>query len=122
MGEWRWCACRIRGGGRRCRRGAEAHSVAAVMDYFRAHGTVSQWSFLTGSGEQLKAVWADYHVAALVESGDISHTPATFLIDQQGRLKKAHLSQMAYSAIGQPAQVVAQDAARAAAGSSRAAR
>lgn len=89
----------------------QAHSVPAVMAYSRAHGMVSQWSFLTGSGEQLKAVWADYHVAALVESGEISHTPATFLIDQQGRLKKAYLSQMAYSAIGQSAQVMAQDAA-----------
>ena len=86
-----------------------ATSVADVLAYSRAHGMVNQWDFLTGSLGQLKAVWGAYHIAVQVEKGQIDHTPALFVIDQQGREQKLYLTQMAYSSVGQSAQVLADE-------------
>ena len=85
----------------------DAISVSDVLAYSRVHGMVNQWDFLTGSAAQLKAVWSAYHIAVQIESGQIDHTPALFVIDQQGRLQKLYLTQMAYSSITQSAQVLA---------------
>ena len=60
-----------------------ATSVADVLAYSRAHGMVNQWDFLTGSPAQLKAVWNAYNIAVQIEQGQIDHTPALFVIDQQ---------------------------------------
>ena len=87
----------------------DATAVSNVLAYSRAHGMVNQWAFLTGSPAQLKKVWSDYHIAVQVQNGEIDHTPALFLIDQQGRLRKVYLTQMAYTGVGQSAQVLAQD-------------
>jgi cytochrome oxidase Cu insertion factor (SCO1/SenC/PrrC family) len=87
----------------------DATSVADVLAYSRAHGMVNQWDFLTGSPAQLKAVWSAYHIAVQVEQGQIDHTPALFVIDQQGREQKIYLTQMAYSSVGQSAQVLADE-------------
>jgi cytochrome oxidase Cu insertion factor (SCO1/SenC/PrrC family) len=86
-----------------------ATSVADVLSYSRAHGMVNQWDFLTGSLAQLKAVWSAYHIAVQVAQGQIDHTPALFVIDQQGREQKLYLTQMAYSSVGQSAQVLADE-------------
>ena len=86
-----------------------ATSVADVLSYSRAHGMVNQWDFLTGSPAQLKSVWSAYHIAVQVEQGQIDHTPALFVIDQQGREQKLYLTQMAYSSVGQSAQVLADE-------------
>jgi cytochrome oxidase Cu insertion factor (SCO1/SenC/PrrC family) len=86
-----------------------ATSVADVLAYSRAHGMVNRWDFLTGSVAQLKAVWAAYHIAVQVEQGQIDHTPALFVINQQGREQKLYLTQMAYSSVGQSAQVLADE-------------
>jgi len=86
-----------------------ATSVADVLAYSRAHGMVNQWDFLTGSLAQLKAVWSAYHIAVQIEQGQIDHTPALFVIDQQGREQKLYLTQMAYSSVGQSAQVLADE-------------
>ena len=86
-----------------------ATSVADVLAYSRAHGMVNQWDFLTGSLAQLKAVWSAYHIAVQIEKGQIDHTPALFVIDQQGREQKLYLTQMAYSSVGQSAQVLADE-------------
>ena len=88
-----------------------AGSVADVLAYSRAHGMVNQWDFLTGSGAQLEATWRAYHIAVQVQQGQIDHTPALFVIDQQGREQKIYLTQMAYSSIGQAAQVLAEEVA-----------
>ena len=85
----------------------DATSVADVMAYSRAHGMVNQWDFLTGSPARLKAIWSAYHVAVQIEAGQIDHTPALFVINQQGRLQKLYLTQMAYSSVSQSAQVLA---------------
>ena len=86
-----------------------ATSVADVLSYSRAHGMVNQWDFLTGSPAQLKATWGAYHIAVQIEQGQIDHTPALFVIDQQGREQKLYLTQMAYSSVGQSAQVLADE-------------
>ena len=86
-----------------------ATSVGDVMAYSRAHGMVNQWDFLTGSVPQLKAAWKAYNIAVQIEQGQIDHTPALFVIDQQGREQKLYLTQMAYSSIGQSAQVLADE-------------
>ena len=87
----------------------DATSVADVLSYSRAHGMVNQWDFLTGSPAQLKSVWSAYHIAVQVEQGQIDHTPALFVIDPQGREQKLYLTQMAYSSVGQSAQVLADE-------------
>ena len=88
-----------------------ATSVADVLSYSRAHGLVNQWDFLTGSLAQLKATWTAYHVAVQIEQGQIDHTPALYVIDQQGRERKLYLTQMAYSSVGQSARVLAEEIA-----------
>jgi cytochrome oxidase Cu insertion factor (SCO1/SenC/PrrC family) len=87
----------------------DATSVSDVLAYSRAHAMVNQWDFLTGSLSQLKASWSDYHIAVQVEQGQIDHTPALFVIDQRGREQKLYLTQMAYSSVGQSAQVLADE-------------
>jgi cytochrome oxidase Cu insertion factor (SCO1/SenC/PrrC family) len=87
----------------------DAISVSDVLGYTRVHGLVNQWDFLTGSLAQLKATWKDYDVAVQIEQGQIDHTPALFVIDQQGREQKLYLTQMAYSSVGQSAQVLADE-------------
>jgi cytochrome oxidase Cu insertion factor (SCO1/SenC/PrrC family) len=89
----------------------DATSVADVLAYSRAHGMVNQWDFLTGPLSQLKAAWGAYDIAVQIEKGQIDHTPALFVIDQQGRERKLYLTQMAYSSIGQSAQVLADEVA-----------
>jgi cytochrome oxidase Cu insertion factor (SCO1/SenC/PrrC family) len=86
-----------------------ATSVADVLAYSRVHAMVNQWDFLTGSVAQLKAVWSEYHIAVQIEQGQIDHTPALFVIDQRGREQKLYLTQMAYSSVGQSAQVLADE-------------
>ncbi len=86
-----------------------ATSVADVLAYSRAHGLVNQWDFLTGPLAQLKAIWGRYGIAVQIEKGQIDHTPALYVIDQQGRERKLYLTQMAYSSIGQSAQVLADE-------------
>jgi cytochrome oxidase Cu insertion factor (SCO1/SenC/PrrC family) len=86
-----------------------ANKVSDVMSYTRAHGLINQWDFLTGSDTQLKAVWKAYHIADLVEDGSVTHTPALYVVSQQGTLEKLYITQMAYDSVGQSAQVIAQE-------------
>jgi cytochrome oxidase Cu insertion factor (SCO1/SenC/PrrC family) len=88
-----------------------ADSVADVLAYSQAHGMVNQWDFLTGTDAQLEATWRAYHIAVQIQQGQIDHTPALFVIDQRGREQKIYLTQMAYSSVGQSAQVLAEEVA-----------
>ncbi|MGE5131348.1 MAG: SCO family protein [Gemmatimonadota bacterium] len=88
-----------------------ATSVPDVMAYSREHGMVNQWDFLTGSLGQLQSVWRAYHMAVQIDRGQIDHTPALYVIDQQGRERKLYLTQMAYASIGQAGQLLAQEVA-----------
>src|SRR5215831_19520404 len=89
----------------------DAISIGNVLSYSRTHGLVNQWNFLTGSLAELKATWTKYHIAVQIERGEIDHTPALFVIDQQGRERKLYLTQMAYSSVGQSARVLADEIA-----------
>jgi cytochrome oxidase Cu insertion factor (SCO1/SenC/PrrC family) len=89
----------------------KATSVGDVMAYSRAHAMVNQWDFLTGSPAQLAAVWKAYHIYVAIKQGQVDHTPALYVIDQQGREQKVYLTSMAYASIGQEAQVLAQEIA-----------
>jgi cytochrome oxidase Cu insertion factor (SCO1/SenC/PrrC family) len=88
-----------------------ATSVGDVMAYSRAHVMVNQWDFLTGSQAQLKAVWKAYAIYVQIVAGQVDHTPALFVIDQQGRERKVYLTSMSYASVGQEAEVLAQEAA-----------
>ena len=88
-----------------------ATSVPDVMAYSQEHGMVNQWDFLTGSLSQLQSVWRAYHMAVQIDRGQIDHTPALYVIDQQGRERKLYLTQMAYASIGQAGQVLAEEVA-----------
>jgi cytochrome oxidase Cu insertion factor (SCO1/SenC/PrrC family) len=85
----------------------DATAVSDVKAYSVAHGMVNQWDFLTGSLAQLKSVWSQYDIAVQVEAGQIDHTPALYIINQQGKLQKVYLTAMAYSSVTQSAQVLA---------------
>jgi cytochrome oxidase Cu insertion factor (SCO1/SenC/PrrC family) len=89
----------------------DATQVSDVMAYSRAHAMVNQWDFLTGSPAQLKAVWKAYNIEVAIEAGQIDHTPALYVINQQGTLEKLYLTAMAYSSVTQSAQVLASEVA-----------
>ena len=90
----------------------KATSIQDVLSYSQLHGMLGRWRFLTGSLAQLKHVWREYGVQAAVERGLISHTPALFMIDPQGRLRKLYLTQQSYSAVPQLGQLLAKEASR----------
>jgi cytochrome c biogenesis protein CcmG/thiol:disulfide interchange protein DsbE len=90
----------------------KATSIADVLSYSQLHGMLGHWHFLTGSLPQLRRVWGDYHVQADIERGLIEHTPALYVIDPQGRLRKVYVTQQSYSAVGQFGQLLAQEASR----------
>jgi cytochrome oxidase Cu insertion factor (SCO1/SenC/PrrC family) len=86
----------------------EKTGVKWVRDYSQAHGMLHKWRFLTGSLPELKKVWHDYGIEAAVVGGAIDHTPATYVIDQRGRLSRLYVSQMSYSSVGQLGEEMAQ--------------
>ncbi|HTU94898.1 MAG TPA: redoxin domain-containing protein [Solirubrobacteraceae bacterium] len=90
----------------------KATSIADVLSYSQLHGMLGHWHFLTGPLAQLRRVWRDYHVQAEIEGGLIEHTPALYVIDPQGRLRRVYVTQQSYSAVGQFGQLLAQEASR----------
>ena len=86
----------------------EKTQVKWVRDYSRAHGMLHKWRFLTGSLPELKRVWRLYGIEAAVVQGAIDHTPATYVIDQQGRFSRLYVSEMAYSSVDQLGYEMAQ--------------
>jgi cytochrome oxidase Cu insertion factor (SCO1/SenC/PrrC family) len=85
----------------------EVTSVSAVRDYSVAHRMLHKWRFLTGSLPQLQQVWKSYAIYAAVIKGAIDHTPATYVIDPQGRETRLFVSAMSYSSVPQLAEVLA---------------
>jgi cytochrome oxidase Cu insertion factor (SCO1/SenC/PrrC family)/thiol-disulfide isomerase/thioredoxin len=90
----------------------KATSIADVLSYSQLHGMLGRWHFLTGSLPQLRRVWRAYHVQADIARGLIEHTPALYVIDPQGRLRRVYVTQQSYSAVGQFGQLLAQEASR----------
>jgi cytochrome oxidase Cu insertion factor (SCO1/SenC/PrrC family)/thiol-disulfide isomerase/thioredoxin len=87
-----------------------ATSLEDVWSYSELHGMQHAWHFLTGSRPELARVWKQYGVEAAIERGQITHTPALFVIDPRGREARIYITQMSYSAIGQLGQLLAQEA------------
>jgi cytochrome oxidase Cu insertion factor (SCO1/SenC/PrrC family)/thiol-disulfide isomerase/thioredoxin len=90
----------------------DATSVHAVLSYSQLHGLLGQWHFLTGSLPELRQVWKAYKIDVQIERGQIDHTPALFVIDPQGRMRRLYLTQTSYAAVGQFGQLLAQEASR----------
>jgi cytochrome oxidase Cu insertion factor (SCO1/SenC/PrrC family)/thiol-disulfide isomerase/thioredoxin len=87
-----------------------ATSLEDVWSYSELHGMLHSWQFLTGTLPQLKQVWKDYGIEAAIQAGEITHTPALFVIDRQGRLSRLYMTQMSYTAVPQLGQLLAQSA------------
>jgi thiol-disulfide isomerase/thioredoxin len=87
-------------------------SIHDVLSYSELHGMTRAWHFLTGSLPRLRAVWRRYGIGVEVARGQIDHTPALFLIDRSGRLRRIYLTQQSYAAVGQLGRVLAEAVAR----------
>ncbi|HUA04942.1 MAG TPA: redoxin domain-containing protein [Solirubrobacteraceae bacterium] len=87
-----------------------ALSLEDVWSYSEVHGMLHSWRFLTGSLPQMKRVWKDYGIEAAIEAGEITHTPALFVIGPSGRLSRLYMTQMSYTAVPQLGQLLAQSA------------
>jgi cytochrome oxidase Cu insertion factor (SCO1/SenC/PrrC family) len=62
-----------------------ATSVTEVQSWSIQHGMLHQWEFVTGTPQQLNAVYHLYNVYVQVSSNDvIEHDPITFIIDANG--------------------------------------
>ena len=85
----------------------KAIAVEDVLSYSQLHGMLYQWRYLTGSLAQLQSVWKAYSVGVTISQNQTDHEPAIFVINQQGRLAKLYLTQLAYSAVGQLGQLLA---------------
>ncbi len=86
-----------------------ATGVKWVRAYSRAHEMTHQWYFLTASLPQLKRVWHAYGIEAALVRGQIDHTPAIYVIDQHGRLRRLLMAQMAYASVNQLGAMLAED-------------
>jgi cytochrome c biogenesis protein CcmG/thiol:disulfide interchange protein DsbE len=89
-----------------------ATSVHDVLSYTELHGLLGQWHFLTGTVSELRSVWKAYGIGVEIRRGQIDHTPALFMIDPRGRIRRIYLTQTSYAAVGQFGQLLAQEASR----------
>jgi cytochrome oxidase Cu insertion factor (SCO1/SenC/PrrC family)/thiol-disulfide isomerase/thioredoxin len=87
-----------------------ATSIRDVRAYSEAHEMMNDWHFVTGSRPELERVWRAYHIEVAIEHDQIDHTPALFVIDPRGRLAKLYMTQQAYAAVDQLAQILAHEA------------
>jgi cytochrome oxidase Cu insertion factor (SCO1/SenC/PrrC family)/thiol-disulfide isomerase/thioredoxin len=87
----------------------KAIQIEDVLSYTQLHGLVGKWDFLTGSLSQLREVWRAYGVEAAITGGLISHTPALYVIDQRGRLRKLYMTQQNYASVAQFGQILAHE-------------
>jgi cytochrome oxidase Cu insertion factor (SCO1/SenC/PrrC family) len=90
----------------------DATAVSDVMAYSRSHAMVNQWDFLTGSLTELHAAWKAYHIFVQIQSGQVDHTPALFVINQRGQEEEVYLTTMAYANVGQEAQILANEVSK----------
>ena len=86
----------------------DATQVKWVRAYSQVHGMLHKWRFLTGSLPELKRVWRAYGIEAEVVKGMVDHTPATFVIDPDGRESRLYETAMAYSSVNQLGYELAQ--------------
>jgi cytochrome c biogenesis protein CcmG/thiol:disulfide interchange protein DsbE len=87
----------------------KATAIDDVLSYTQLHGLTGKWQFLTGSLAQLRHVWHAYGIQASIQRGQISHTPALYVIDRQGRLRRLYMTQPSYAAVDQFGQILARE-------------
>ncbi|MFZ0384334.1 MAG: redoxin domain-containing protein [Solirubrobacteraceae bacterium] len=87
----------------------KATAIDDVLSYTQLHGLTGRWQFLTGPLGQLRHVWHVYGIQASIQRGQISHTPALYVIDRQGRLRRLYMTQQSYAAVGQFGQILARE-------------
>ncbi|HET8979919.1 MAG TPA: redoxin domain-containing protein [Solirubrobacteraceae bacterium] len=87
-----------------------ATALKWVRAYSRAHGMTYQWRFGTGPLAQLKRIWSAYGIGVEIQHGLIDHTPALYVIDPQGRMRRLFMTQMNYSSVPQLGQLLAKAA------------
>ncbi len=87
-----------------------ATSIHDVLSYSELHGMLHSWHFMTAPLVHLKRVWHQYGIEVAIERGQVDHTPALFVVDPQGRLRRLYLTQQSYAAVGQLGQLLAQEA------------
>jgi cytochrome oxidase Cu insertion factor (SCO1/SenC/PrrC family)/thiol-disulfide isomerase/thioredoxin len=87
----------------------KATAIDDVLSYTQLHGLTGKWQFLTGSLAQLRRVWHAYGIQASIQRGLISHTPALYVIDRRGRLRRLYMTQQSYSAVDQFGQILARE-------------
>ena len=67
----------------------EANTIADVYEITKTWhlDEVPIWHFLTGSRQDLEAVWKDYRIAVApdADGNEIMHTPGVFIIDPSGQ-------------------------------------
>jgi cytochrome oxidase Cu insertion factor (SCO1/SenC/PrrC family)/thiol-disulfide isomerase/thioredoxin len=88
----------------------QATAVSDVRTYSRDHGMLYQWRFLTAPAPQLKSVWHAYGIDVEIQHGLIDHTPALYVIDRAGTLRRLYETQMSYSSVPQLGQLLAHEA------------
>jgi len=87
----------------------KATEINDVLSYTQLHGLTGKWQFLTGTLAQLKKVWKEYGIQADIQRGLISHTPALYVLDTHGRLRRLYITQQDYAAVGQLGQELARE-------------
>lgn len=88
----------------------QATAVSDVRAYSRTHEMLYQWRFLTGSLPELRRVWRAYGIDVQIQQGQIDHTPALYVIDPAGRLRRLYETQMSYATVPQLGQLLAREA------------
>lgn len=61
-----------------------ADTPDAIAKFAAANGLGRHYSWLTGTPEQLSAVWNEYGVGVQVASGDLEHSSVIYLVDPHG--------------------------------------
>jgi protein SCO1/2 len=87
----------------------KATEIRWVKAYSRVHQMTNQWYFLTAPLAKLRRVWREYGIEAALVHGLIDHTPAVYVIDQRGLLRRLYMTQMAYAGVDQLGRALAQN-------------
>jgi cytochrome oxidase Cu insertion factor (SCO1/SenC/PrrC family) len=87
-----------------------ATALKWVKEYSRVHEMTNQWYFVTAPLAKLRRVWRAYGIEAALVHGLIDHTPAVYVIDPRGRLRRLYMTQMAYASVDQLGHELAQNA------------
>ena len=90
----------------------KATAIDDVLSYTQLHGLTGKWQFLTGGLSQLGKVWRAYGVQADIQRGLISHTPALYVLDTHGRMRRLYITQQSYSSVEQLGQELARESSR----------